>query len=127
REVKRAFDPEGLMNPGKIVDGPKFTENLRPAPLSPVHLETGFHYSEPQGPLDVAARCNGNGLCRRQGVGVMCPSYMVTLEEEHSPRGRANLLRAALEEHFEESSSRSWATKEISRSLDLCLMCKACK
>lgn len=127
RDIKQAFDPHGLMNPGKIVDGRNLTENLRPALTPAFHLSTAYHYDESLGPLDVAARCNGNALCRRTNISTMCPSYMATREEQHSPRGRANLLRAAIEGRFPQSPTRSWAKKELQESLDLCLMCKACK
>src|SRR5690606_7970916 len=90
RAVKAAFDPENLMNPGKIVDAPNLTENLRSKPDYRLPVRPAFDFPEQLGILDVASRCNGNGLCRRSDVGTMCPSYMATLEERHSPRGRAN-------------------------------------
>ncbi|RMF92898.1 MAG: FAD-binding oxidoreductase, partial [Nitrospinota bacterium] len=95
REVKRAFDPYGMMNPGKIVDAPRMDENLRyGADYQAIQVPTHLDFSR-EGGFDRAIElCNGMGVCRKKIEGTMCPSFMVTMDEEHSTRGRANLLRA---------------------------------
>ena len=124
REVKRAFDPRGLLNPGKIVDAPPMTEHLRYGPSYPhVTLETVMDFSEQEGFLGAVEMCTGVGACRKEGVGTMCPSYMATRDEEHSTRGRANLLRDALTGRL----AGGLTSDEVKGALDLCLACKACK
>lgn len=123
REVKRAFDPDGLWNPGKIVDAPPMTEHLRygldyPAISHPSHFDFG-----PEGMLGAVEACTGVGACRKEDVGTMCPSYMATRDEEHSTRGRANLLREAMTGGLPGGLS----SREVHDALDLCLECKACK
>ncbi|MFO0946984.1 MAG: FAD-linked oxidase C-terminal domain-containing protein [Planctomycetota bacterium] len=125
--IKNAFDPRNLMNPGKIVHGPPMTDHLRGHPTVEEEFKTVLSFADEGSPLEIVRGCNGNGLCRREGVGNMCPSFMATHEEQHGPRGRANLLRAAMEGRLEDATPESWATKELADALDLCLMCKACK
>ncbi|GAB2540072.1 FAD-binding and (Fe-S)-binding domain-containing protein [Nocardia heshunensis] len=126
RKVKRLFDPAGIMNPGKIVDAPPMTENLRdrdalpPAPT----LKTTLKFEVVGGMRGAADRCMNIGLCRKAGPGVMCPSYIATREEEHATRGRANALVKALSEPDPHAALGDERLHEI---LDLCLMCKACK
>ncbi|MBT5829099.1 MAG: FAD-binding oxidoreductase, partial [Candidatus Latescibacteria bacterium] len=89
REVKQAFDPTGMMNPGKIVDAPMMTENLRFGPdYRSKDLDTHFDFQADGGFHRAIEMCNGVGACRKKEVGTMCPSFMATLEEEHSTRGR---------------------------------------
>ena len=124
RQVKRLFDPRGLLNPGKIVDTPAFDDNLRLSPrttnLDPV---TYLDFSADGGLARAAEQCNGQGACRKDDGG-MCPSYMVTRDEEHSTRGRANLLRQALNGAL---PGGDLAGDAIYDALDLCVECKACK
>ncbi|SDX64439.1 FAD/FMN-containing dehydrogenase [Saccharopolyspora shandongensis] len=126
REVKRLFDPGGVMNPGKIVDAPSMTENLRdrdalpPAPP----LRTALEFEVVGGMRGAADRCMNIGACRKSTAGVMCPSYIATKNEEHSTRGRANALVKALSEPDPHAALGGERLHEI---LDLCLMCKACK
>ena len=125
REVKRAFDPGNLMNPGKIVDGPSPIENLRlGADYKTLPLATTFDFSREGSFAKAAELCNGAGVCRKLQTGTMCPSFMVTRDEEHSTRGRANALRLALSGALpaeELTGPRMFAT------YDLCLGCKGCK
>src|SRR5207253_1358637 len=124
REVKRAFDPDGLLNPGKIIDTPKFGENLRLGPETrSLALATYLDFRPDGGLAGAAEQCNGQGACRKMEGG-MCPSYMVTFDEEHSTRGRANLLRLILDGAMpaEELTGRA-----LFDALDLCVECKACK
>jgi FAD/FMN-containing dehydrogenase/Fe-S oxidoreductase len=124
RQVKEVFDPDGRMNPGGKIVPPyqKMSENLRMGPEYRAHPpETFFDY--PEGGWDIAVeKCNGMAVCRKLDAGTMCPSFMVTLEEQHSTRGRANALREAMKGNLPGMRSH-----EVLEALDLCLECKACK
>ena len=124
RDVKQAFDPNGIMNPGKIVDAQEMTENLRIGPeYKPLQPVTGFAYRQDGSFAHSIEMCNGQGACRKVLGGTMCPSYMVTREEEHSTRGRANALRSAMSGALPTSAMTD---KRLYDVLDLCLECKGC-
>src|SRR5467141_1420844 len=126
QEFKLTWDPTNKLNPHKIVDPYLPTENLRlGADYKPLEPETHFKFLEDEGSFAKAAlRCIGLGACRKQAGGSMCPSYMVTLEEEHSTRGRAHMLFELLQG---EVLAKDWQDEHVKKSLDLCLACKACK
>ena len=126
REFKTVWDPDNAMNPHKVVDAFLPTENLRlGVDYAPAEPETHFKFVDDSGSLMKATeRCIGLGACRKGDSGAMCPSYMVTLEEEHSTRGRAHMLYEMLQGEVVEGM---WQNEEVKRSLDLCLACKACK
>jgi FAD/FMN-containing dehydrogenase/Fe-S oxidoreductase len=129
RRVKAIFDPDNRMNPGKIVDAPAMTENLREPALPPAGpLATALDFTViaggEHGMRGAADRCMNIGLCRKDGAGAMCPSYMATHREEDSTRGRANALVKALSEPDPRTALGHERLHEV---LDLCLMCKACK
>lgn len=128
REVKRLFDPENRLNPGKIVDAPDMTENLRYAHYHSSayqlpEIKTQLNFPDAGGFIGAIEQCNGAGVCRKAD-GTMCPSYMATRDEEHSTRGRANALRAALAGRLPPGALTSARMRAV---LDLCLECKACK
>ena len=124
RQVKRAFDPAGTMNPGNIVDSPPMTENLKIGPsYRPLEVTTGFRFAKEGSFAHAIEMCNGQGACRKL-TGTMCPSYMVTRDEEHSTRGRANALRSAMSGALPVDSLTGERLREV---LDLCLECKGCK
>jgi FAD/FMN-containing dehydrogenase/Fe-S oxidoreductase len=125
RELKRAFDPHHLLNPGKIVQAPPLTANLRYGPgyITPA-VPTTFDFSADGGVVQAAELCAGVGACRKKREGTMCPSYQATREEQHSTRGRANALRLALTGQLGLRGMTDPALREV---LDLCLECKACK
>jgi FAD/FMN-containing dehydrogenase/Fe-S oxidoreductase len=124
-QVKQAFDPHGLMNPGKIVDAQPMDQNLRYGPdYKTAQIETHFSFAAEGGLHQAVEMCSGVGHCRKKLVGTMCPSYMATLDEAHSTRGRANALRAALSGRMPEQGLTSDKLHEV---MDLCLECKACK
>ncbi len=134
-EIKSAFDPRGLMNPGKIVAGPKmddrslfrFKPDYATAPVT-----TGFDWSEHEvapenhgrGFAAAVEMCNNNGHCRKFDAGTMCPSYRVTHDEQHVTRGRANSLRLALSGQLGPNALSSLALYD---TLALCVSCKGCK
>jgi FAD/FMN-containing dehydrogenase/Fe-S oxidoreductase len=126
RQFKAVWDPQNKMNPHKVVDAYLPTENLRlGADYKPLQPETHFKFVDDDGSFaNAAARCIGVGTCRKQDGGSMCPSYMVTLEEEHSTRGRAHMLFELLQG---EVIDGGWKNEQVKQSLDLCLACKACK
>ena len=97
RQVKRGFDPENLLNPGKVVDAPAMEENWRvtPGPM-PTDPTTVLDFSKQGGIFRSAEVCNGSGVCRKTQGGAMCPSFRATKDERDSTRGRANALRIAL-------------------------------
>jgi len=125
-QFKRAWDPDNKLNPHKVVDAYLPTENLRlGADYRPLEPETHFQFPEDDGSLAQATlRCIGLGACRKNDGGTMCPSYMVTREEEHSTRGRAHMLFELLQG---EVLRDGWKEERVKESLDLCLSCKACK
>jgi Fe-S oxidoreductase len=129
--LKQAFDPHNLLNPGKILNGPPMTENLRyPPGYKPAEPVTVFDYSRQEGFLRSVEMCNGNGACRKMQGGAMCPSYRATMDEADSTRGRANALRHALNEPGVPHPSgvpRGLRERWVHEVFDLCLMCKACK
>jgi FAD/FMN-containing dehydrogenase/Fe-S oxidoreductase len=126
REFKRVWDPDNRMNPHKVVDPYTIVSNLKQgAGYSPPEPETHFAYPGDGGSFAHAAlRCVGAGKCRDTASGTMCPSYMVTLDEQHSTRGRARILYEMLEGDVITDGFRSDAVHE---ALDLCLSCKGCK
>jgi FAD/FMN-containing dehydrogenase/Fe-S oxidoreductase len=125
REIKQAADPEGIMNPGKIVDGPSPIENLRyGASLERRQVATTFDFSREGGLVGAAEMCSGVAACRKLQTGTMCPSFMATREEEHSTRGRANALRLALSGGL---PAEALTGPRMLETFELCLMCKGCK
>jgi FAD/FMN-containing dehydrogenase/Fe-S oxidoreductase len=124
-ELKLLFDPHSLMNPGKIVNAPPMSENIRDVALAPAFpLSTRLSFAATGGMRGAADRCMNIGVCRKGSTGVMCPSYMATREEEHSTRGRANALVLALSQPDPRAALGDERLHDI---LDLCLECKACK
>ncbi|MGE5608708.1 MAG: FAD-binding and (Fe-S)-binding domain-containing protein, partial [Bacillota bacterium] len=125
-EFKSIWDPDWKMSPGKVINPYGMTENLRVGPdYNPPPVKTYFGFEGDKHSFGRATlRCVGVGLCRREGGGTMCPSYMVTREEMHSTRGRSRLLFEMMNGEVIEEGWRSPAVKE---ALDLCLACKGCK
>ncbi len=137
RLLKRAADPDNLLNPGKIIDAPKMDVNLRYGADYTAHVWQSHLSFADKGGLEVAIeQCNGQGVCRKD-TGVMCPSYQATREEMHSTRGRANLLRALIRGQGKGdeglstvnglSSFDKGKVEATAKALDLCLACKGCK
>jgi Fe-S oxidoreductase len=128
KEFKAIWDPLGMMNPHKIVDPYRPDENLRFGPGAPAwEPETHFKFPEDKGLFSRAAlRCVGVGECRRTNThgGTMCPSFMVTREEEHTTRGRAHLMFEMMQKG---PITDGWKSEPVKESLDLCLACKGCK
>ena len=126
REFKFIWDPDGKMNPGKVVDPYRMTQNLRLGThYEPAQPRTHFRFPEDNGSFARATlRCVGVGKCRRHEGGLMCPSYMVTREEPDSTRGRAHLLHEML---TGDVLRDGWRNDSVRQALDLCLACKGCK
>ncbi len=128
REVKATFDPQNLLNPGKIVDTPPMDTHLRHEPGEETpEYETVFDFSDVAGVVRAAEKCNGSGDCRKSHLagGTMCPSYMATREEKHTTRARANILRQMLS--HPPDPKRPFNSDAVKEVMDLCLSCKACK
>jgi FAD/FMN-containing dehydrogenase/Fe-S oxidoreductase len=126
-EVKTAFDPDGVLNPGKIVGAPRMDDRALfryPPSYRAMPLETALDWSAWGGFLGAAEMCNNNGACRKAEPEVMCPSYRVSGDERHVTRGRANTLRLALSGQLGPDALISDA---MAATLDLCVACKACR
>jgi FAD/FMN-containing dehydrogenase/Fe-S oxidoreductase len=146
RQVKRGFDPENVLNPGKVVDAPAMEENWRvpPGPV-PADPPTVLDFGKQGGFFRSAEACNGAGVCRKTQGGAMCPSYRATRDEMHTTRARANALRISLSADCGTRSAESKALgsgsshsalrtphsalseRWVHDVMDLCLSCKACK
>jgi FAD/FMN-containing dehydrogenase/Fe-S oxidoreductase len=125
QEVKRAFDPDNILNPGNVVNGPpmedsqRFGETYEVIPIQPK-----IDFSNELGFDRAVEMCSGMGVCRKATTGTMCPSFMVTREEEHSTRGRANALRAAMAGVL---PVEEFTSERMYQVMDLCISCKGCK
>ncbi len=130
-EVKRLFDPYGIMNPGKIVDAPKM-DDARLFRFPPEYAVPEMHMAldwqgwtgQGGGFQGAVEMCNNNGACRKLNGGLMCPSYRVTRDERHVTRGRANVLRLAISNQLGREAMTSDAMQE---AMQLCISCKACR
>lgn len=126
RRIKKAWDPDNIFNPGKIVDAPAMNTSLRYEPdMKTPEIKTIFDFSGTGGILRAAEKCNGSGDCRKLPVsgGTMCPSYMATRNEKDTTRGRANTLREFLTKNTKENPFDHPEIKEV---MDLCISCKGC-
>jgi FAD/FMN-containing dehydrogenase/Fe-S oxidoreductase len=124
RELKTAFDPDSIMNPGKIIDTPGIRENLRLGPATKnLEVETFLDFSAEGSFAQHIEMCNSQGACRKMDGG-MCPSFMVTGEEEHSTRGRATMLRMIVSGLL---PAEELGGQRLQDTMDLCVECKACK
>lgn len=125
RSVKQLFDPYGILNPGKIIDPPPMDAHLRyGTSYRDGYVRTVYHYRDQIDFHSAVHQCTGIGACRKINGGTMCPSYMVTRDETHTTRGRANALRLAMSGQLSADGLADPALKEV---MDLCVSCKACK
>lgn len=127
KRIKQIWDPANTFNPGKIIDTPSMTENLRFQPGQTTRVvESGFEFPETNGMQRAAEMCSGSGDCRKTELtgGVMCPSYMATRREKDTTRARANVLRQVMSDP---SNNNPLADDRIRQVMDLCLSCKGCK
>jgi FAD/FMN-containing dehydrogenase/Fe-S oxidoreductase len=125
KQVKECWDPDRILNPGKITGTPPMDTNLRYVPgLLTRDIKTLYDFSSSDGIVRASERCNGSGDCRKSSLigGTMCPSFMATSDEDKTTRARANILREYLNK-----GNDPWDHKEIYEILDLCLGCKGCK
>jgi FAD/FMN-containing dehydrogenase/Fe-S oxidoreductase len=125
KQVKECWDPNYILNPGKIINTPPMNSSLRFKPGKPVReIKTFYDFSTSQGIVRAAERCNGSGDCRKSVKmgGIMCPTFMATGDEDKTTRARANVLR-----EFLSGEGDPWNHKEIYEILDLCIACKGCK
>jgi FAD/FMN-containing dehydrogenase/Fe-S oxidoreductase len=123
-DVKAAFDPRALFNPGKILEPPPLTADLRYARAAGSDLRPALDWSPQNGLVLAAQQCHGAGVCLGTATDVMCPSYRATRDELHGVRGRANLLRQALSDA---RSREDLADPLLMQALGLCVSCKACR
>lgn len=126
QRIKRVFDPDNIFNPGKIVDAKPMDRSLRYEPdRKEPEIETLMDFSESQGILRHAEKCNGSGDCRKlpEFGGTMCPSYRATRNEKDTTRARANALREFL---TQSEKANKFNHEELKEVFDLCLSCKAC-
>jgi FAD/FMN-containing dehydrogenase/Fe-S oxidoreductase len=125
-DAKAVVDPDGLCNPGVIVDPAPVTADLRLARATAVHTPLALSYPHDAERFDFAvARCTGVGKCRADTSpvgGVMCPSYLATKDEKDSTRGRARVLQDMIAGDL----PGGWRSEAVQESLDLCLACKGC-
>ncbi|MCW3843734.1 FAD-binding protein [Micromonospora yasonensis] len=129
-QFKAIFDPDDRMNPGKVVAPYPLDSHLRlGVDFNHGEVASVFRYPDDSGSFSRAVlRCVGVGECRREHGGVMCPSYMVTREEEHSTRGRSRLLFEMLDGTARGGTiADGWRSTAVRDALDLCLACKGCK
>lgn len=126
KRFKNYFDPNNIFNPGKIVDAYPMDESLRyEIDRKEPEVNTLMDFSDSEGILKAAEKCNGSGDCRKteKMAGAMCPSYHATRDEQHTTRGRANALREFL---TTSEQKNKFDQKELKEVFDLCLSCKAC-
>ena len=126
RKVKQIWDPDHIFNRGKIIDPDPMDTDLRYSPAyREIEVDTVFKWRAEKGFGPAVELCNGAGVCRKKAEsgGTMCPSYMATLDEKDSTRGRANVFRQV----FSGQQQNGFTSEEIKEALSLCLSCKACK
>jgi FAD/FMN-containing dehydrogenase/Fe-S oxidoreductase len=126
KQLKKTWDPDNILNPGKITDTPPITENLRFIVGDTPSFDTTFDFSSTHGLMRAIEKCNGSGDCRKPVAigGTMCPTFMATGDEDMATRGRANLFREFL---TREKNTNPFSRQELYDILSLCISCKACK